>query len=103
MKVSKGDKVVLVCLKNIKGVDFHAVLGKLVKVKKLYGRNIYTLKARRAIFLQGSTDLKNKEMDFDSQVFTLKLWNETTKEQLLSLRDAAQSFQALQHKFERKT
>lgn len=103
MAIRKGDKVVLLCVKNVYGVEFHAIFGTFKGVRDGYGFRVYKVKAKKSLFIQGSTDMQGKVMEVSSSVFTVhKLTPEVLKD-LKETREATQALQAQLTKFKKGT
>jgi hypothetical protein len=96
MKVKRGDRVALLNLKNMHGVDFQLLLGELTGVRKHWGSNIYKIEAKKLVLLQGDTDMKGKEMEVSADAFTLMKITPEVTEKLKELRALAQNMQKAQ-------
>lgn len=99
MKVAKGDKVALLCVKNVYGVDYMCYYGTLLNVRELYGKRVYRIRAVKLDLLTSILDMKGKELDLWSEVFTLKPWNEETKAHLKDVKTACLVLSTALHKF----
>lgn len=88
MKYKKGDKIVLLCVKSVYGVDFNAIIGKLVNVRrqKWSTNKIVTIKAKHWYFIVGDDTMNNKVMDLPLDVWTIKPWNDETRAEVKKLR-----------------
>lgn len=96
MKFKKGDKVLLVCVRNVYGIDFNCVVGRLVNIRtqKWTTNKIAQVEAKRWSFLQGEADMQSKVIDLPLDVWTLKHLTDETKTHVQSLRASCQTLAA---------
>lgn len=96
MKFKKGDKVLLVCVRNVYGVDFNCIVGTLVNVRtqKWTTNKIAQVAAKKWLFLQGEDDMNGKVFDLPLDVWTIKPFNEETKAHIKELRQSCQTLAA---------
>lgn len=91
MKFKRDQKVVLLCVRNVYGIDFNAVFGILKGVRRLKwgSTKVVQVEVRRWLMLGDSPEMKGKVIELPLDVWVMRPLTDETKAHVLAVREAS--------------